>query len=120
MKQKDSQKIQGLQDELLLKQKSEMREKNFFHASFCQNNELLNGQLHPMFQEVGSDGQIISRDETIAFLSRIKEDRPIEIKDPQVNVLDENAVYATYTAVFDPRWHSRRVSVWKKEKMPGK
>lgn len=91
-------------------------EKDFFCRDFCCRVQNLEKRLDDHFQEIGSSGNKIGRQEVIDSLSRNLSDRAIDIEEFQIEILGETAVLAKYIAIFtgERNQKSFRSSVWVK------
>ncbi len=90
-------------------------EKDFFYRDFCCKIQNLEKRLDDHFQEIGSSGKRISRQEVIDSLSHNLSDRAIVIEEFQIEVLSETALLAKYIAVFaEQNQKSFRSSIWVK------
>lgn len=91
-------------------------EKDFFDAKFCGNINNLESRLSECFYEIGSSGKKITREDVIQELSKLSENREIEITQFEVDILDANTVLVRYKANFKDRGKiSWRLSIWKKQ-----
>ena len=90
-------------------------EKDFFCRDFCCKIQNLKKRLDDHFQEIGSSGKKIGRQEVIDSLSHKLSDRAIVIEEFQIEILSETAVLAKYIAVFtEQNQKSFRSSIWVK------
>ncbi len=81
-------------------------EKDFFRKDFCNNIANLEMRLSKDFIEYSRSGKIYSRDTVIQGLSKLKEDRNIEI-----TLLSANIALVTYISCSNNK-KTLRTSIW--------
>lgn len=86
-------------------------EKSLFKKSFCSNIENLERILDENFFEYGKSGAIISRNETICFLSE-SDDRNIAITNFTVDKISDNTWIIHYVSKDENNISSLRTSIW--------
>lgn len=88
-------------------------EKDFFCRDFCCKIQNLEKRLDDHFQEIGSSGKKIGRQEVIDSLSHNLSDRAIDIEEFHIEILSDTVVLAKYIAVFtEQNQKSFRSSIW--------
>ena len=87
-------------------------EKDFFSAAFC-NKANLERRLAIGFYEYGTSGRIHTRNETIAALAALQQDRAIDIIDFSLQQLScDNAMVQYRTFEYDNGRRALRTSIW--------
>lgn len=89
-------------------------EKNFFKYEYISNKEYLNSIIDNNYEELGSSGRILNKDDVINELSNLKNDRDIIIYNYTCREIDKN-IWLVHYITQNGNTNFYRTSIWKKD-----